>query len=40
MEVLELARAGRIRAHTQRFLLEQAPEAYAALRDASTRRAR
>ena len=33
MEVLELARAGRIRAHVQRFTLDEAPEAYAAMRD-------
>jgi alcohol dehydrogenase, propanol-preferring len=33
MEVLELARAGRIRAHVQRFALEDAGEAYAAMRE-------
>jgi propanol-preferring alcohol dehydrogenase len=32
-EVLELAQRGQIRAHTQRFTLEQAPEAYAAMRE-------
>lgn len=32
MEVLELARSGRIRAHTERFTLEQAADAYARLR--------
>jgi len=32
-EVLELARRGQIRAHTQRFTLEQAPEAYRAMRE-------
>jgi propanol-preferring alcohol dehydrogenase len=32
LEVLELARAGRIRAHVTRFPLEQAPEAYRQLR--------
>ncbi|HEU4974910.1 MAG TPA: NAD(P)-dependent alcohol dehydrogenase [Baekduia sp.] len=31
-EVLELARAGRIHAHVQRFRLDQAPEVYARLR--------
>lgn len=32
LEVLELARAGRIRAHVERFPLERAPEAYEKLR--------
>lgn len=32
-EVLELARAGRIHVHVERFPLDQAPEAYAAMRD-------
>jgi propanol-preferring alcohol dehydrogenase len=33
IEVLELARAGRIRARIQRFTLDEAPDAYAALRE-------
>jgi propanol-preferring alcohol dehydrogenase len=32
MEVIELAQAGRIRAHTERFALEHAADAYARLR--------
>ncbi|MBJ7328591.1 MAG: NAD(P)-dependent alcohol dehydrogenase [Solirubrobacteraceae bacterium] len=32
-EVLELARTGQIRAHVQRFGLEEAPEAYTAMRE-------
>jgi propanol-preferring alcohol dehydrogenase len=32
-EVLELARAGRIRAHVERFGLDSAPDAYARMRD-------
>jgi propanol-preferring alcohol dehydrogenase len=34
-EVLELARAGRIHAHVERFSLERAPEAYQRMRDGS-----
>ncbi|HWA55005.1 MAG TPA: NAD(P)-dependent alcohol dehydrogenase [Solirubrobacterales bacterium] len=34
-EVLELARAGKIRAHVERFGLEQAPDAYARMREGS-----
>ncbi len=33
MEVLDLARAGRIRAHTKRFPLDRVGDAYAAMRD-------
>jgi propanol-preferring alcohol dehydrogenase len=33
VEVLDLARAGKIRAHVQRFSLDEADEAYAAMRD-------
>jgi len=33
MEVLELAKAGKIRAHVERFSLEEAPRAYARMRE-------
>jgi propanol-preferring alcohol dehydrogenase len=35
IEVLELARAGRIRAHVERFSLDDAPQAYARMREGS-----
>lgn len=35
MEVLDLARAGKIRAHVERFSLDDAPQAYARMREGS-----
>jgi len=35
MEVLELARAGKIRAHVERFSLDDAPQAYSRMREGS-----
>jgi propanol-preferring alcohol dehydrogenase len=35
MEVLELARAGKVRAHTERFPLERVEDAYGRMRDGS-----